>query len=270
VCADAGRISRHYAYTPLGQIHYAECGAGEPLLLLHQTPRSWDEFRELLPLLGSAHRAIAMDTLGFGNSARPCEHSIEAYAAGAVALLDALGIDRADVLGHHTGGVVAVELAASAPRRVNRLVLSSTPMVDAAARERRRHRPPIDLVTVEADGTHLTRLWGRRQAFYPPGRADLLTRFVRDAVLVEPGELEAGHEAVGRYRMEERLPLLAGPVLCIGASADPYAYPELEPLARELQGASIAVIDGGMVPLMEQRPTEVARAVLAFLAGTRA
>lgn len=262
-------IRRGYADTAVGQLHFAECGAGMPVLLLHQTPRSCDEFRELLPLLGRHRRAIAMDTLGFGQSASTPEHSIEAYAAGAIHLLDALGLDRVDVLGHHTGGVVAVEMAARAPRRVRRLVLSSTPFVDAGARERRRHRPPIDMVAARPDGRHLAELWERRRAFYPADRPDLLTRFVRDALQLDTEELEAGHQAVSRYRMEERLPLVSCPVLCLGATADPYAFPQLEPLAKHLANASIAVVEGGMVPLMEQRADEVAAAVLDFLAGGR-
>lgn len=60
-----------YADTPLGQLHYAEGGEGTPVLLLHQTPRSWDEFREVLPLLATRRRAIAMDMYGFGMSAKP-------------------------------------------------------------------------------------------------------------------------------------------------------------------------------------------------------
>ena len=260
------RVVRAYADTEFGQVHFAECGAGSPVLLLHQTPRSWDEFRELLPLLGARHRAIAADTLGFGQSGPPPEHSIEAYAAGAIALLDVLGLERVDVLGHHTGGVVALEVAARAPRRVRRLVLSSTPFVDAAARERRRHRAPIDLVAVQPDGRHLAELWERRRAFYPPGRPDLLTRFVRDALQLEVSELEAGHDAVGRYRMEERARMIECPVLCLGASQDLYAFPDLEPLAAHLRTATTAVVEGGMVPLMEERPADVAALVLDFLA----
>ncbi len=42
-----------YADTSFGQLHYAEQGRGPVILLLHQTPRSWDEFRELIPLLAS-------------------------------------------------------------------------------------------------------------------------------------------------------------------------------------------------------------------------
>jgi hypothetical protein len=54
-------------------------------------------------------------------------------------------------------------------------------------------------------------------------------------------------------------------VLCIGASADPYSFPELTPLHAVLEGSEVAVIDGGMVPLMEQRPSEVAELITRFL-----
>ena len=63
-------IRRSYADTPEGQIHYAEAGQGKPVLLLHQTPRSWDEYRDVLPILGRKYRVIAMDTIGFGDSYR--------------------------------------------------------------------------------------------------------------------------------------------------------------------------------------------------------
>ena len=66
-------IRRAFADLSVGQVHYAECGdASAPaVLLLHQSPRSWTEFREVLPLLGRRYRAIAMDTVGFGDSAPP-------------------------------------------------------------------------------------------------------------------------------------------------------------------------------------------------------
>ncbi|WP_336205281.1 alpha/beta fold hydrolase [Nonomuraea sp. LPB2021202275-12-8] len=253
-----------YARTPYGQIHYAECGQGDPILLLHQTPRSWDEYREVLPLLGRSHRAVAMDTLGFGASAQPATHTVEAYALGVLALMDALGLESAAVAGHHTGGVIAIETAARAPERVARLVLSSTPLVDAEARERRRRgRRPVDNATERQDGSHLTELWAGRAAFYPPDRPDLLARYVRDALAVWPG-VGLGHQAVAAYRMEERLGLICCPVLCVGASADPFGFPELDRLAARLPGATTAVIGDGMVPL-EFRAAEFAGVVEDFL-----
>ena len=255
----------HFTPTRVGALHHVEAGTGgTPLLLLHQTPRSRDEYAELLPLVARDRRVLAMDTLGFGASPPLAEHSIEAYADGALALLDALDLERVHALGHHTGGVVALELAAAAPERVERLVLSSTPWTDAAFRARRADHPPIDLVEVSDDGSHLTELWQRRQGFYPPGRPDLLTRFVRDA-LVLGADVEKGHRAVGAYRMEERVGLVRCPVLLIGASADPYAFPDLQPLAAAFARPEVAVIDGGMVPLMESRAEEVAVHVTRFL-----
>src|SRR5256885_15766632 len=103
-------ITRAFVRTRAGVIHYAACGQGAPVLLLHQTPRSWDEYREVLPLLGRTHRAIAMDTIGFGASAPVAEHRIETYAAAVVEFLDALGLDRTTLAGHHTGGALAIEV----------------------------------------------------------------------------------------------------------------------------------------------------------------
>lgn len=258
-----------YADTPYGQVHYAECGTGSPVVLLHQTPRSWDEYREVLPLLGAPSptaglRAIAPDMVGFGASAAAPDHSIETYAAGVVAFLDALGLDRVALVGHHTGGVVAVEVTARAGERVERLVLSSTAYVDATARERRKTRPPIDEVDQRLDGSHLTELWGRRQRYYPEGRPDILRRFVRDALTLG-ADVEKGHEAVGAYRMEERVGKVDCPTLVIGASADPFAFPELEPLASRIPGARTAVVEGGTIPLMEHKPIEVAELIRGFL-----
>lgn len=256
-------LRKAYADTSFGQVHFVECGTGAPVLLLHQTPRSWDEYAELLPLLGRRVRAIAMDTIGFGASAPLAEHTIGNYAAAAIELLDALGIDEVDLLGHHTGGVVAVEIAAREPRRVRRAVLSSTPYIDAEARQRRRRRPRTP-VSDQMDGSHLLELWHRRQDFYPADRPDLLSRYVRDALILG-ADVERGHDAVSAYRMEERIGLIRCPVLCLGASADPFAFPELERLAGQLPTADKAVIDGGMVPLMEQHATEVTGLVLDFL-----
>lgn len=246
-------VRRGYADTPYGQLHYAESGRGPALLLLHQTPRSYDEFREVQPLLPG--RVIAMDMLGFGLSAAlPKPQTIEQYAAGAFALLNALGVTTAVVLGHHTGAAVAVEMAASHPERVRALVLSSPPW--------KSHGSGVDDVATDADGNHLTGLWQLRQPYYPAGRPDLLERFVRDALAVDPAE---GHRACARYRMEDRVGLVTAPVLLIGASADPFAYPNVAILRRNLVSARAVTVEGGMIPLMEQAPEEVAELVTDFL-----
>jgi len=258
-------IRRGYADTPEGQIHYAVAGQGKAVLLLHQTPRSWDEYRDVLPILGRKYRAIAMDTIGFGDSYRPKgEASIEILARGVIQLMDALSIRRASIVGHHTGGVVAVEVAAAYPDRVEKLILSSTPYVDAEDRERRKTRPPIDEVEEKPDGSHLTELWQKRMPFYPKSRPDLLRRFVLDGLKVWD-DVEAGHRAVNQYRMEERVPLIKAPTLVLAGTDDPFSYPRMKPLSEHIHGSRTAELKGGMVPMVDQMPEEFAAAVMEFL-----
>src|SRR5262245_61691390 len=95
------RVRRAFVDTPDGQIHYVTAGAGRPVLLLHQTPRSWDEYRDVIPILARERRVIAMDTIGYGESYKPSRRSeIEDYARGAVTLLHGLDLAAPAVVGH--------------------------------------------------------------------------------------------------------------------------------------------------------------------------
>ncbi|MDT0317007.1 alpha/beta fold hydrolase [Streptomyces millisiae] len=252
---------RGYVATRFGQLHYAECGTGEPVLLLHQTPRSWTEYLDVLPLVGTARRAIAMDTLGFGASAKPAgPHSVERYADAAGALVDALGLDRYHLVGHHTGGVIAVELAARHPDRVASLLLSATPFVDA---EKRRAAVRVDHVVPRPDGSHLLDLWNHRRGFYRDGEEAALHRYLVDALTVLDRVTE-GHEAVRRYAMAERLPLVRARTLAVCAPGDHHALPSLPKLAAAL-GCPTRLLSGGHVPVPEQLPGEFAELVLDWV-----
>jgi pimeloyl-ACP methyl ester carboxylesterase len=260
-------LRRAYVATVDGQIHYVTAGVGPPVLLLHQTPRSWDEYREVIPLLASERRVIAMDTIGYGESYKPLRRcDIEDYARGAVALLDGLGIGSTAVVGHHTGAVIGMELAASQPDRVERLVLSACPFIDVADRDRRHrtggHR--VDHVDAKPDGTHLAELWQIRQRFYPKERPDLLTRFVADAL--RAGEkIREGHGACSRYRMEEKIGRVRCPTLVTCGTEDPFSFPQAELVARHIAGSRLAPIAGGTVAVVDQMPDAFARLVLEFL-----
>jgi pimeloyl-ACP methyl ester carboxylesterase len=261
-----------YADTPLGQLHYAESGtSGVPVIALHQTPRSWDEYADVLPLFGEHRRLIAMDMYGFGMSAKPEPgepQTIQQYAAGVLALADALELREFAVLGHHTGAVVAIEVAAAVPDRVSALVLSSPALTDAEYRLRHADGPGgVDDAVVADDGSHLTTWWAQRSPFYPPGRPDILNRFVRDALATNVDPLE-GHIACARYVMEDRLDLITAPVAILAGDADPFAFPDAEPIKAALTAArsvEITVIEGGTIPMLEQLPGEVTTAVLGFL-----
>ncbi len=261
-------ITRKFISVPAGTIHCAMAGSGRPVLLLHQTPRSWDEFRDVLPLLGQRFHNIAMDTMGFGDSSGspPGSDSIEKWAEVAITLLDALKIDRAAVVGHHTGAVTAVELAAVYPDRIDAAVLSAAPIIDAAFRAAHSGPPPVDNATPSFTGSHLVELWSQRAPWYPAGNIELLNRFMIDALKAGPLALE-GHNVVSRYVMETQLAKIRCPVLIVAPTADPFAYPFARPLAARIAGSRVVDIPGGMIPLPDQMPTEFARVVADFLSN---
>ena len=260
-------IERSFVSLPSGRAHLDACGAGQPVLLLHQTPRSWDEYRDVLPLLGRHYRAIAMDSMGFGDSdALPGTISIERLAAAAHELLLALDHRRAVVVGHHTGAAIAAEIAAAHPETVAALVLSASPYVDDERRSKAHGKHIIDEVTSREDGGHLAELWGMRRAFYPRDRPDLLERFVVDALKAGPLAAE-GHRMVDRYMMDRRLPLVRCPTLVIAPTADPHAYPHAAKVVAAIRGAKLVEMENGMVPLPDQMPREFAAAVHDFLSS---
>jgi pimeloyl-ACP methyl ester carboxylesterase len=260
-------VTRHgYVDAPWGEIHYARCGQGQPVLLLHQSPRSWNEFRDVLPILGAQFDVVAPDTVGFGSSAfRPgVVETIDVYADGVVHLIEQLALPTAALVGHHTGALVALETAARIPERVGALVLSSAPFKTPEERQAALAGPGIDEVAEQADGMHLAELWRRRQSFYPDQRPDLLRRFVADALRVGD-RIEEGHRAVNRYPVEDRVGFVTCPVLVMAGTADPFAHPMLQRWREVLLEARFTEIVGGMVPLPDQLPEEFAAAVAEFV-----
>ena len=260
-----GRPRRAYADGPFGQIHYAAAGAGAPLLLLHQTPRSWDEYSEIMRLLAPRRLAVAMDLPGMGASdPPPGEPTVENFADSALALLDALGLAEADVFGHHTGAFVAADLAARHPDRVRALILSAPSWVDDAYRAAHPDGGDLDVDNAEPteDGAHLATLWRQRQAFYPAHRVDLLSAFLRDALRVR--DPRAGHVACGRYELDRAITRVKCPVLLLGHDHDPHSFDDLQQFTRRMPDATVEIIEGGMVPLEFNAP-RIAEAISGFL-----
>ncbi len=254
-------------------MHVTQMGEGPPLVLLHQAPRSWDEFREFIPLVAAEHRVVAMDMVGFGASVKvPGPQSIELYARGVHEVLAALGISDVDVLGHHTGALVALEVAAASganesDAHIGHLVLSSCPFTGPERRARPADKDGVDCADRRDDGSHLMTLWNKRFPYYPSPRGPLLDRFLRDALTfgIDPAE---GHRACDRYRIEDRIGLITSPTLLTGASDDPFAMPNLPPLRKHLTGAAsvrVHVVDGGTVALFEDKAAEIAGPVKEFL-----
>jgi pimeloyl-ACP methyl ester carboxylesterase len=108
--------------------HVAEAGRGDAVLLLHGWPENWYCWRRVVPALSRHFRLLMPDLRGFGWSSTPGSgYDAPTFAADAVALLDALDIERAHVIGHDWGGFVSFLLALDYPERVDRMVVCNAP-----------------------------------------------------------------------------------------------------------------------------------------------
>ena len=108
--------------------NYHDQGAGNPVLLLHGSGpgvSAWANWRLVIPHLAGNFRTIAPDIVGFGFTERPegIRYDMETWLEHALDFLDAMGIEKAHVVGNSFGGALSVALAIHAPERVSRLVL---------------------------------------------------------------------------------------------------------------------------------------------------
>src|SRR5271170_2202586 len=108
-------MTHHFAFVNGIRIHYVQAGEGPPVVLLHGFPEFWYSWRHQIPALaGAGYRVLAPDLRGYNLSDKPARwraYGSELLAADIAGLIRSLGVERADVVGHDWGAVVAYEVA---------------------------------------------------------------------------------------------------------------------------------------------------------------
>lgn len=223
------------------RFHVAEVGAGAPTLLLHGWPQHWFCWRKVAPLLAGERRVICPDLRGFGWSEAPTgAYDKQTLADDVLAILDALELERVDLIAHDWGGWVGFMLCLGHPERfAHYLALNIYP-------------PWPDPPTPGA-ALGLTRLW-YQAAIATPGlgralftRTDFVRRVITAgaahpdawspaelesfvAVLREPARANASVHLYRTFLLRELRPYLAGqhygrrlsvPTLLLHGTRDP-------------------------------------------------
>jgi pimeloyl-ACP methyl ester carboxylesterase len=126
-------IKHHQVSTNGLSMHVAEAGQGFPVLLCHGFPELWYSWRHQIEALAAAgFRAIAPDQRGYGATDAPAEigtYSVHHLVGDLTGLLDALAIEKAVVVGHDWGGIIAWQMALMAAHRVAGVVGINTPFI---------------------------------------------------------------------------------------------------------------------------------------------
>lgn len=118
-------------------VSYADEGAGESVILIHGIPTWGYLWHQLIPVLSAQNRVLAPDLIGFGYSDKRdnFDRSIARQAEMIDALMEKLGIEKANVVAHDIGGGVALRLGTLFPQRVEKLCLMNSVSYDSWAIE---------------------------------------------------------------------------------------------------------------------------------------
>lgn len=258
----AGRdIDRAFTRLAEGLIHYRHAGLdspqGRPLYMAHAGPGSSRGLEPLMEALAPGRPLIAPDMPGNGDSAPPPAPptDIPYYADAALRLLDALGIEKVDFYGSHTGAFIGMEIALRHPNKINRLILDGVMLLSDEQRPMmlERYAPAI---TPDEHGGHLS--WAHcfmrdMMQFYPYFLRDAEHRLPNDLpppeamhpavvdVLKALGTYHHAYRAAFSYDAESLLPQLRCPVLLTSTMRDPL-YTDLEKAAELLPAAEMQLL----------------------------
>jgi 3-oxoadipate enol-lactonase len=244
------------------RLAYAIEGAGPDLVLVHAGVADMRMWEPLVERLADRFRTVRFDMRGSGATTY---EPVECSDAGDVAaLMDGLGIERAIVAGASFGGKVALELAATHPERVERLVLMDPPLPDHDWSELMRAFWAAEAVALEAgdidEAVRLgVELWvGGASPAVQALVADMQARSFALQLALEPAAVELDPP------VSERLAGIDVPVTVIVGEQDVADFIEIaQRLARELPSATLHRVAGaGHLPALE-RPDAVAELIVS-------
>jgi pimeloyl-ACP methyl ester carboxylesterase len=251
-------------------------GTGEPIVFIHGFPTSSHLWSDVATLTPKGHRVVVLDLLGYGRSDPPApgaDLSIRAHADRVVALLDALGINYATIVGHDLGGGIAQSLAIRHPTRVSRLCLiNAVAFDDWPGREVKLVRATMPLTR------HLPATW-----MLSVLRADLLRGYVVSArgthsvdQFVRPFLSESGRDVLVSHltaldstetkSLEPRLKDIVAPTSVVWGAEDPFLAATIgRRLAEAIPGATLDVVPDIRHFTPDEAPERVAEALSHLL-----
>jgi len=165
-------MKKGYVETSGGWMYYSDQGTGEPVIWLHQSNFSSGEFEKVIPLVAKEYRCIAPDTLGYGYSdPAPLNWEFQNWIDAVPEFMDGLGLEKAHLVGHHTGALLVAAVAAQYPERVMKCVMNGcvVPEPEQAKKfyEAQKGEPLIGPLEIRRDGSQCIRMWKWQQRENP-------------------------------------------------------------------------------------------------------
>lgn len=238
-----------------------------PLVLLHPFPFDRRAFDLLLPHLAE-HRVLTVEAPGFGETPGRAAYSIADLADDVIAVLDAIGIARASVLGNSMGGYVALALGRRAPSRVERLLLVDT-RANADGDEAKAARQAA-IAAIEQHGA-ARYVEGIGERLLGPSAPSQLREMVKQLVQHPAASLIAALGALrDRPDRSRELGAIEHPTLVVCGALDSVTPPDVvrslaDPATGIKQARYVELPGVGHLPPLEA-PAVLAEAINSFIA----
>jgi len=250
-------------------LYYERHGAGYPVLLVTGLAGHAQYWRDQIPAFSRNFEVILHDHRGMGESeAASCSSTIERMARDVIALMDALGIARAHVVGHSAGGAVAQVLAIEHPQRVSSIVVAASwPKADAYFRRLFALRRDILLRLGAAIYVQTNTLLLYPASYIARNNEQLrLLEAQALATFASPERVLSRIDAILAFDRTADLGRIRAPTLILAAQDDivtPAYYSE--ELARRIHGAEVKFFPQGGHYFTQVLPREFNQAVQPFL-----
>src|SRR5580693_7550405 len=132
------KVTHGYADSNGVKIHYASLGQGPLIVMIHGFPDYWYTWRDQMEALSDKFQCVAIDQRGYNLSDKPKgvdNYAMRLLAGDVIAVIHALGKERAIIVGHDWGGLVAWQVALNLPQMTEKLIILNLPHPRGLARE---------------------------------------------------------------------------------------------------------------------------------------
>jgi pimeloyl-ACP methyl ester carboxylesterase len=251
------------------QIAYESFGRGDPIVLVHGWGGARSVWALQVPELSLRNQVITVDLRGFGDSDGPVGEENYTFAHCAedlIALLDALGVERAVFAGHSMGTVVSLHTCLMFPNRVRGLVLVGgaagwPPMGAVVGPQIGDIVEKLEAMGLEAYLNAFAHVW-----FAPDTDPSLIRKFTVDSYRMALHAAVAYLKITWGFSIRDRLPQVTAPTLIIVGSEDGRnPVEESEYQNRHIPDACLRIIKGAGHMVHVERPREFNQAITAFL-----
>lgn len=248
------------------ELYYEVHGEGPPAVFIHGLGSSGRDWELQVPVFSQRYQVVTFDVRGHGRSDKPKgPYTIPLFAADTAGLIRGLGLGAAHVVGISLGGMIALQLAVSAPDLVKSLtVVNAGPEFVV-----RTAKQGLQIVQRQV----IVRLLGMRkmgevlsQRLFPkPEQEELRRLFVERWAENDPRAYRDAMRAIVGWSVADRLESIACPTLVIAADQDYTPVAAKEAYAARMPRAELVVIGDSRHATPVERPEEFNEVLMAFL-----